>query len=568
MKLVEERVLRVFGYCNKDDFDEAFTYLSRHGPIKKLLWSKKTTTFLLKYTKDRHVDRALNDPAMDGITVLLVPSKSTQKSNKQINKAITATATDVSDSSINDNPEATDVQKTPSASTKTDSKAGSSDSLDEHDGDVQKNPSASTTTDSKAGSSDSLDELDGDVQKKPSASTKTDSKAGSSDSLDEHAVDVQKTPSASTTTDSKADKCISRSSESLHDHDGEVNDVISQATKKTTYNCSLSGEAASASADTDEATDNELFYSRNTRKTRPATRETGDKDRQAILAEVSACMVPPERLKWDDIVGLEETKLAMKVSISGTLELKHIKQINQLKAMNILLYGPPGTGKTMLAESVASENKCTLFRVSTSLLTNQYVGQSSKMCKELFNMAKEHAPAIIFIDEVEAIMKKRGGHNETCFDQVKTQMLQDIDGLTRCFKKQTVFLIAATNLPWDLDSAFVRRFNEKFYVPLPAAADRAALIDKIAPNSISQDARKEAEKLTEGFSNSDIVQAFKSANSNGVKELIQRHSYESVRDQKMQPRDVSDTDVLDAIGRFKKTVDVIELNKFVEFNSL
>lgn len=121
------------------------------------------------------------------------------------------------------------------------------------------------------------------------------------------------------------------------------------------------------------------------------------------------------------------------------------------------MYGPPGTGKTYLAKACATECEATFFSISAADITSKYVGESEKMVKSIFEMAREKQPSIIFFDEIDSIGGNWGeGENESS-TWVKNEILTQIDGAGS--KNKEIFILGATNLPWSLDPALWRRFD-------------------------------------------------------------------------------------------------------------
>nr|XP_016477569.1 PREDICTED: katanin p60 ATPase-containing subunit A-like 2 [Nicotiana tabacum] len=227
-------------------------------------------------------------------------------------------------------------------------------------------------------------------------------------------------------------------------------------------------------------------------------------------------------VKWESIKGLENAKHLLKEAV--VMPIKYPKYFTGLLSpwKGILLFGPPGTGKTMLAKAVATECNTTFFNISASSVVSKWRGDSEKLIKVLFDLARHHAPSTIFLDEIDAIISQRGearSEHESS-RRLKTELLIQMDGLMRT--NELVFVLAATNLPWELDAAMLRRLEKRILVPLPEPEARRAMFEELLSSA------REEETLpydllvekTEGFSGSDIRLLCKEAAMQPLRRLI------------------------------------------------
>ncbi len=169
---------------------------------------------------------------------------------------------------------------------------------------------------------------------------------------------------------------------------------------------------------------------------------------------------------WDDIGGLEEVKDLIKKSVViGIIENKP----KAIEAWNtILFYGPPGTGKTLMAAAVAKNIDATFFDVKVSQMLSKYYGESPKIMSALFEVAREEAPSVVFIDEFDSIALSRGADIDEETRRGLSTLLAELDGLgSKTSNKEFVLVIAATNTPDAIDEAVMSRFGKKIEIPLP-----------------------------------------------------------------------------------------------------
>lgn len=160
-------------------------------------------------------------------------------------------------------------------------------------------------------------------------------------------------------------------------------------------------------------------------------------------------------MKWSDVAGLEQAKEALKEAVILPIKFPQLFTGKRTPWRGILLYGPPGTGKSFLAKAVATEAKSTFFSVSSSDLVSKWMGESERLVKQLFAMARESKPAIIFIDEVDSLAGARGDNESEASRRIKTEFLVQMQGVGN--ESNGVLVLGATNIPWQLDPAIKRR---------------------------------------------------------------------------------------------------------------
>lgn len=227
-------------------------------------------------------------------------------------------------------------------------------------------------------------------------------------------------------------------------------------------------------------------------------------------------------VKWEDIKGLESAKRLLKEAV--VMPIKYPKYFTGLLSpwKGILLFGPPGTGKTMLAKAVATECNTTFFNISASSIVSKWRGDSEKLVKVLFELARHHAPSTIFLDEIDAIISQRGEarSEHEASRRLKTELLIQMDGLAKT--DELVFVLAATNLPWELDAAMLRRLEKRILVPLPEAEARQAMFEGLLPAVPGQDVfpYNYLVENTEGYSGSDIRLVCKEAAMQPLRRLM------------------------------------------------
>ena len=247
-------------------------------------------------------------------------------------------------------------------------------------------------------------------------------------------------------------------------------------------------------------------------------------------------------MKWEDIAGLEQAKSLLKEAVILPVKYPQLFTGKRTPWKGILLYGPrqtrhrrqhsrprspaaaahrravpppvcsAGTGKSYLAKAVATEAGSTFLSVSSSDLVSKYQGESERLVKQLFELARKSQPAIIFIDEVDSLCSSRGEGDNDSARRIKTEFLVQMQGVG---KDQTgVLVLGATNTPWELDPAIRRRFERRVYIPLPDQPARRLLF-KLSigptPNSLTEQNIAQLAARTDGYSGADISVMVKDA---------------------------------------------------------
>lgn len=228
-------------------------------------------------------------------------------------------------------------------------------------------------------------------------------------------------------------------------------------------------------------------------------------------------VVHGDEVHWEDVAGLDIAKNALKEAVVYPFLRPDLFMGLREPARGMLLFGPPGTGKTMLARAVATESKSTFFSISASSLTSKYLGESEKLVRALFSLAKALAPSIIFVDEIDSLLSSRSGSGEhEATRRIKTEFLIQWSDLQRAAagREQSekekergdasrVLVLAATNLPWAIDEAARRRFVRRQYIPLPEDETRAIQLRTLLghqKHSLDENDIQKLVELTDGMS--------------------------------------------------------------------
>ena len=235
-------------------------------------------------------------------------------------------------------------------------------------------------------------------------------------------------------------------------------------------------------------------------------------------------LIEKPKVKWNDIGGLEQVKQELREVVEWPMKYKKLfGHMNVRIPKGILLYGPPGTGKTLLAKAVATESEANFISVKGPEFLSKWVGESEKAVREVFRKARQAAPAVIFIDEIDAVAPTRGRDLSTnVTERVVSQILTEMDGLEEL---HNVIVIAATNRPDMLDRALLRpgRFDRLIYVPVPDKEARKEIFKiHLRGKPIAEDVNLDtlAEK-TDGYTGADIEAVCNEATMLAIREYIQ-----------------------------------------------
>ncbi|CAN0841158.1 Outer mitochondrial transmembrane helix translocase [Linum grandiflorum] len=248
-------------------------------------------------------------------------------------------------------------------------------------------------------------------------------------------------------------------------------------------------------------------------------------------------VIPADEINvtFADIGSLEEIKESLQELVMLPLRRPDLFKGGLLKpCRGILLFGPPGTGKTMLAKAIAREAGASFINVSMSTITSKWFGEDEKNVRALFSLAAKVSPTIIFVDEVDSMLgqRTRVGEHEA-MRKIKNEFMSHWDGLTTK-QGERILVLAATNRPFDLDEAIIRRFERRIMVGLPSVENREMILKTLLSKEKVDEQLdfKELATLTEGYSGSDLKNLCTTAAYRPVRELIQQERSRDVEKKK------------------------------------
>lgn len=282
-------------------------------------------------------------------------------------------------------------------------------------------------------------------------------------------------------------------------------------------------------------------------------------DFQGALTEVEPSamrevLVEVPNVHWSDIGGLSEVKKELEESVEWPLKYRDVFEYAHTKpAKGILLYGPPGTGKTLLAKAIANESEANFISVKGPELLSKWVGESERSVREIFHKARQAAPSIIFMDELDSLVPTRGGTGDSqVTERVISQILTELDGLEEL---RDVVIIGATNRPDMIDPALLRpgRFDKLLYVPTPSLEARKEIIEiHLKGKPLSKDISvSDLAGSTEGYSGADIQSVVETAAMLAIREYIDKYKGSDVVKAKLKDLEISKKEFEEAMKKVK-----------------
>jgi len=205
--------------------------------------------------------------------------------------------------------------------------------------------------------------------------------------------------------------------------------------------------------------------------------ELEDQEDKELQDDIESMIIKEKPdVKWEDVANLDEAKQALRESVILPMLRPDLFTGARRPWKGVLLFGPPGCGKTLIAKAVANEAGCTFFNADAASIVSKWLGESERLVKNLFGSARKEQPAIVFMDEVDALTGERGSDQVGGERRLKTQFLIEMDGM-KSRKGDHIVVLGATNRPWDLDAAFRRRFERRIMVPMPEFEARVRIFE-------------------------------------------------------------------------------------------
>ncbi|MED6218868.1 Katanin p60 ATPase-containing subunit A1 [Stylosanthes scabra] len=273
-------------------------------------------------------------------------------------------------------------------------------------------------------------------------------------------------------------------------------------------------------------------------------------------------------VRWDDVAGLTEAKRLLEEAVVLPLWMPEYFQGIRRPWKGILMFGPPGTGKTLLAKAVATECGTTFFNVSSATLASKWRGESERMVRCLFDLARAYAPSTIFIDEIDSLCNARGASGEhESSRRVKSELLVQVDGVNNSSTNEDVCITHDRSM---------RRLEKRIYIPLPNFESRKELIRiNLKTVEVAADVNiDDVARRTEGYSGDDLTNVCRDASLNGMRRKIAGKTRDEIKN---MPKDeiskdpVAMCDFEEALKKVQRSVSQADIERhekwFNEFGS-
>ncbi|XP_024994001.1 ribosome biogenesis ATPase RIX7 isoform X5 [Cynara cardunculus var. scolymus] len=308
---------------------------------------------------------------------------------------------------------------------------------------------------------------------------------------------------------------------------------VKKDTSKDTMGKDAAAPKSETKAESTSPNEAEVLAPKNSDNVNPAPKAPDVPPDNEFEKRIRPEVIPASEIgvTFSDIGALDDIKDSLQELVMLPLRRPDLFIGSLLKpCRGILLFGPPGTGKTMLAKAIANEAGASFINVSMSTITSKWFGEDEKNVRALFTLAAKVSPTIIFVDEVDSMLgqRSRAGEHEA-MRKIKNEFMTHWDGLLTK-PGERILVLAATNRPFDLDEAIIRRFERRIMVGLPSVENRGMILRTLlAKENIEEGLNfSELATMTEGYSGSDLKNLCTTAAYRPVRELIQQERLKDI----------------------------------------